>query len=208
MPKTCPVCGKKVTSFGGLFSEVPPREEALEQGKALDLYQDGMCASCLDSAFDELEKKNKQREEKNKQREKEDIIAQKDTGISNAILQKIFISPAISPSGTQDLGLITGYCIMGTGPISAIASSITDAFGAKSNAYLEKVRLAETAALNMLKAEALKKRADAVYSVRVNLTEATSGHGMLMVSASGSAVKTGKADKDVEEAWKLFTDLK
>mgnify|MGYP000984180998 CR=1 FL=1 len=201
MPKTCPVCGKKVTSFGGLFSEVPPREEALEQGKALDLYQDGMCASCLDSAFDELEKKNKQRE-------KEDIIAQKDTGISNAILQKIFISPAISPSGTQDLGLITGYCIMGTGPISAIASSITDAFGAKSNAYLEKVRLAETAALNMLKAEALKKRADAVYSVRVNLTEATSGHEMLMVSASGSAVKTGKADKDIEEAWKLFSSLK
>lgn len=208
MSEKCPICGKKVTSFGGLFSEVPPREEILARGKALGLYQDGMCASCLDSALDELEKRNKHIEEKNKQKDKEDIIAQKETGISNAVLQKIFISPAAYPSGTQDLGLITGYCIMGTGPISAIASSITDVFGVKSNAYLEKVRLAETAALNMLKVEALKKEADAVYNVRINLTEATSGHGMLMVSASGSAVKTGKADKDIEEAWKLFADLK
>lgn len=208
MPETCPVCGKKVTSFGGLFSEVPPREEFLARGKALGLYQDGMCASCLDSALDELEKRNKHIEEKIKQKDKEDIIAQKETGISNTVLQKIFMSPAAYSPEAKDLGLITGYCIMGTGPISAIASSITDVFGAKSNAYLEKVRLAETAALNMLKVEALKKEADAVYNVRINLTEATSGHGMLMVSASGSAVKTGKADKDIEEAWKLFSSLK
>ena len=73
---------------------------------------------------------------------------------------------------------------------------------------LKKVKMAEADALNMLKAEACKKGGDAVYCCRVTLTEATSGHGMLMISASGAAVKMGKADKDIEEAWKLFSSLK
>lgn len=123
-------------------------------------------------------------------------------------LPKMLVTPANISTGLQDLGLFTGYCIMGIGPISTIASSITDLLGAKSNAYFEKVKMAEADALNMLKAEAFKKGGDAVYCCRVTLTEATSGHGMLMISASGAAVKTGKADKDIEEAWKLFSLLK
>lgn len=208
MAEKCPVCGKKISSFGGLFSEVPPREDALTRGKALGLYQSGMCASCLDIAFEAVEKKNRKLEDEIKKKEKEEKETQKAIGLSTDLLKKIFLSPSSLPADVQDLGLVTGYCIMGTGPISTIASSLTDAFGMKSNAYLEKVKLAETDALNMLKVEALKMRADAVYNVRVNLAEATSGHGMIMVSVSGAAVNSGKADNDIEEAWRMVAEGK
>lgn len=42
----------------------------------------------------------------------------------------------------------------------------------------------------MMKHEARQRGANAVYGVRITLTEATSGQGMLMVSASGSAMIT------------------
>ena len=48
----------------------------------------------------------------------------------------------------------------------------------------------EKSALEMMKHEARQRGANAVYGVRITLTEATSGQGMLMVSASGSAMIT------------------
>lgn len=56
----------------------------------------------------------------------------------------------------------------------------------------------------MMKLEALKVGADAVYCVRVNLTEATSGNGMLMVSVSGAAVKTQTPAQEVIKAIELL----
>ena len=46
-------------------------------------------------------------------------------------LSEMLMTPANISAGLQDIGLLTGYCIMGTGPISTIASSITDLLGAK-----------------------------------------------------------------------------
>lgn len=190
----CPVCGNKV---GGLFGmEIPP-QEVVERAQSIGLYKDGICHSCLSKSINNYLQSDDNRQKTSKLSE-----------LMGIVLSKMLVTPANISVELQDLGLITGYCIMGTGPISAIASSVTDLFGAKSNAYFEKVKIAETDALNMLKVEAFKKGGDAVYCCRVTLTEATSGHGMLMVSASGSAVKTGKADKDIEEAWKLFSSLK
>lgn len=103
-------------------------------------------------------------------------------------IDNMFIT-TLQPRGTEkDCGLVSGYCILGTGPISSMLSSITDLLGMRSNAYSEKAKEAERNALAMMKYEALQRGANAVYGVRISLTEATSGKGMLMVSVSGSAM--------------------
>lgn len=208
MAEKCPICSGKV---GGILGLTAPSIDLINFAKKADIYKDGMCLNCLNAALAQ----HKGREEEKKrdilfqQKAVQSLSQEPSTSpvLENA-LKKLFITPASNFNNDSDLGLITGYCIMGTGPISAIMSSWTDFLGKKSNAYLEKIRNAEAFALAMLGVEAFKKGGDAVYCCRVTLTEATSGHGMLMVSASGSAVKTGKADKDIEEAWKLFSSLK
>lgn len=87
------------------------------------------------------------------------------------------------------MGLVTGYCILGTGPISAAISGITDFLGQESSVYFEKIKKAENMALQMMQREAVKKGADAIYNVRINLSEATAGHGMIMIPVSGTAIK-------------------
>lgn len=192
MAEKCPVCESKI---GGLFGLEKPPQDVIERAQAMGLYKDGICYSCLSKSINNYLLSDENREHSSRLSKHMD-----------AVLSKMLVTPGNISDGFLDIGLITGYCVMGTGPISTVASAFTDAFGMKSNAYLEKIRLAETEALNMLKVEALKKRADAVYNVRINLAEATSGHGMIMLSASGSAVNTGKADAGIEEVWKILAD--
>ena len=52
----------------------------------------------------------------------------------------------------------------------------------------------------MLKIEALRKGADAVYCLRLTLAEATAGKGVLMVTVTGAATKTGKDDPIIQKA--------
>lgn len=194
MADKCPDCG---LSVGGVFAAQPKASaEQIEFCKKNGItYEDNICQSCMNLKISQFNEENS--------KVKKFII--KDYTIAlDAAIQKMFITPASIPSNMHDLGLITGYCIMGTGPISTLASSWTDFFGKTSNAYLEKTRQAEDFALKMLRAEALKKGADAIYNCRVSLSEATSGHGMLIVSASGSAVSTGTADEDIQKAIKAI----
>ena len=44
-------------------------------------------------------------------------------------------------------GLVTGYSVIGTGPLSDFTSSITDLFGIESNSYRDKIKLAEQSAI-------------------------------------------------------------
>ena len=174
MDAICPVCGEKV---GGGFGKPKPKEDMKKRGISLGVYQEGMCAFCLADAPSKA--------------------------ISDVAL-KMFSSPSPVPIDGEDCGLVTGYCILGTGPLSSLFSSVTDTFGIKSNAYLEKARTAEKEALSMMKLEALKLGADAVYCVRINLTEATSGNGMLMVSVSGAAVKTPAPAPEIVKAIEIL----
>lgn len=74
----------------------------------------------------------------------------------------------------------------------------------KSNAYLEKARAAEKEALSMMKLEALKLGADAVYCMRINLTEATCGNGMLMASVSWAVVKPPAPAPEIVKAIEML----
>lgn len=185
MAATCPVCGEKV---GGLTGMPKPNTELKEQGLAAGVYLEGMCGTCLSRALRGAPPKKAE----DKMYEEMQTI--------NSVLQRMFISPSRVPDTAQDMGLVTGYCILGTGPFTALFSAVTDTFGIKSNAYLEKARAAEREALNTLKIEALKKGADAIYCLRLSLTEATAGNGMLMVTVTGAATKTGKDDPIIQKA--------
>lgn len=116
----------------------------------------------------------------------------------------MFSSPSPVPAAGEDRGLVTGYCILGTDPLTSFFSAVTDTFGMKSNAYLEKARAAEKEALSMMKLEALKLGADAVYCMRINLTEATCGNGMLMASISWAAVKPPAPAPEIVKAIEML----
>lgn len=189
MAGICPVCGEKV---GGLMGMPKPGEDMKKRGESLGVYQEGMCAICLSRAI----------RGKAPKKTEEEINKEVQT-IADAV-PKMFSSPSPVPAAGEDRGLVTGYCILGTGPLTSLFSAVTDTFGMKSNAYLEKARTAEKEALSMMKLEALKLGADAVYRVRINLTEATSGNGMLMVSVSGAAVKTAAPAPEIVKAIEML----
>lgn len=193
MAEICPVCGEKV---GGLIGMPKPGSDLRERGISSGVYQDGMCATCLSRALRGVAPQKTEEEIK------------KEAQTINDAVSKMFSSPSPVPGTGEDRGLVTGYCILGTGPLTSLFSAVTDTFGMKSNAYLEKARTAEKEALTMMKLEALKLGADAVYCVRVNLTEATSGNGMLMVSISGAAVKTATPAPEVVKAIEMLDGSK
>lgn len=185
MAAPCPVCGKKV---GGLTGMPKPNTELKKQGLASGVYLEGMCATCLSRALKgEPPKKTEDKMHKNMQTD-------------NSALQRMFISPSCIPDSAQDMGLVTGYCILFSVPLTTHILGKDTAIEINSNLYLQKIRTAEQDALNMLKIEALRKGADAVYCLRLTLTEATAGKGVLMVTVTGAATKTGKDDPIIQKA--------
>ena len=86
-------------------------------------------------------------------------------------------------------GIVVGEAIMGANVVRDVFASITDIVGGRSGAYESKLQDARDTALNELEQRAAAKGADAV--VGVDLDYEVVGQSMLMVSASGTAVKLG-----------------
>ena len=87
------------------------------------------------------------------------------------------------------LGIVTGEAILGAHIGRDILASFTDIVGGRSAAYEQEVRKARDIALQEMTAEAGRRGADAV--IAVDLDYEVIRDGMLMVSASGTAVKLG-----------------
>ena len=85
------------------------------------------------------------------------------------------------------LGVVAGEAILGAHIGRDILASLTDIVGGRSAEYEEEVRKARTIALNEMSSEATHKGANAV--VGVDIDYEVIRQGMLMVSASGTAVK-------------------
>lgn len=95
----------------------------------------------------------------------------------------------------KNLGLVSAYMALGTGPISMLLSSWTDFFGEESKVYNEKMTSATNACIARIKNLAHEMGADAVIGVQTTFTELTAGHGQIMVCMIGTAVKkTGEAE--------------
>jgi len=89
----------------------------------------------------------------------------------------------------QYLGLVTGETIMGANVISDFMASITDFVGGRSGTYESKFAEARETAIQELEEEARRKGADAVVGIDIDYQVLGASNGMLMVTATGTAVK-------------------
>ncbi len=84
------------------------------------------------------------------------------------------------------LGIVAGEAIMGANVFRDLFASITDIVGGRSGAYEKELSRARQIALDEMAEAAQAKGADAV--VGVDLDYEVIREGMLMVTASGTAV--------------------
>ena len=91
---------------------------------------------------------------------------------------------------TEYLGIVTGEAILGANIVRDLFAGVRDIVGGRSGAYEEELRKAREIALREMQSEAEARGADAI--VGIDLDYETVGQGsMLMVSASGTAVRLG-----------------
>ena len=92
---------------------------------------------------------------------------------------------------TAYMGIITGETIIGANLFRDIFASVRDVVGGRSGAYEEVLREAKDTALLEMAEKARQAGADAI--IGIDLDYETIRQGMLMVSASGTAVKIEQA---------------
>lgn len=89
----------------------------------------------------------------------------------------------------QYLGLVTGEAIMGANVIRDFMAGLTDLVGGRSGTYESKFAEARETALQEMEEEAQRKGADAVVGIDIDDQVLGARNGMLMVTATGTAVK-------------------
>lgn len=87
------------------------------------------------------------------------------------------------------LGVVSGEAILGANVIKDLFAGISDILGGRSGAYEGELRRARSIALDELAEAATALGANAV--VGVDIDYETIGGSMLMVTASGTAVRLG-----------------
>lgn len=91
----------------------------------------------------------------------------------------------------QYLGIVTGEAIIGANMFRDIFASIRDLVGGRSGSYEKVLASARKVALGEMEEEARSLGADAVVGVDLDYEVLGAQNGMLMVTASGTAVKLG-----------------
>jgi uncharacterized protein YbjQ (UPF0145 family) len=94
---------------------------------------------------------------------------------------------------TRYLGIVSGEAILGANIFRDFFAGIRDIVGGRSAAYEEELRKAKAIAMEEMERQAQDLGANAVLSVDLDYEtiQVGSGGGMLMVSASGTAVVLG-----------------
>ena len=90
-------------------------------------------------------------------------------------------------------GLVMGEAILGANVFRDFFAGIRDIVGGRSAAYEEELRKAKQIALDEMERQAAELGADAIVGVDLDYEtiQVGQGGGMLMVSASGTAVRVG-----------------
>lgn len=93
---------------------------------------------------------------------------------------------------TAYLGIVAGEAVMGTNVFRDFFAGITDILGGRSGSYEKELRKAKALALESLVEEARALGADAVVGMDLDYQQiGGNDRQMLMVAASGTAVKLG-----------------
>ena len=88
----------------------------------------------------------------------------------------------------QYLGLVSGEAILGANIFKDLFAGIRDIVGGRSAAYEEELRKAKDIAVAEMVEQAASLGGNAVIAVDLDYETLGTGGGMLMVSASGTAV--------------------
>jgi len=86
-------------------------------------------------------------------------------------------------------GVVTGEAILGANIFKDIFASIRDIVGGRSAAYESELKKAREIAMEEMQQQAREMGANAVIGIDLDYETVGSQGGMLMVSASGTAVK-------------------
>lgn len=89
----------------------------------------------------------------------------------------------------QYCGIVTGETIIGANIFKDFFAGIRDIVGGRSGSYERVLKEAKDTALKEMKEQALHIGADAVVGVDLDYESVGPSGGMLMVTASGTAVK-------------------
>jgi uncharacterized protein YbjQ (UPF0145 family) len=89
---------------------------------------------------------------------------------------------------TRYLGLVTGEAILGANIFRDIFAGIRDIVGGRSAAYEQELRKAKDIAIREMTEQAAALGANGVIGVDLDYENVGQSGGMLMVSASGTAV--------------------
>ncbi len=99
--------------------------------------------------------------------------------------------------GVQDrkiagyLGIVTGEAIMGANIFRDLFASVRDVVGGRSAAWEKEIQSAREIALREMEENARQRGADAVVGVDLDYEVVGQNGSMMMVTASGTAVKLG-----------------
>ena len=102
----------------------------------------------------------------------------------------------------QYLGLVSGETIIGANIFKDFFASITDIVGGRSSAYEQVLREAKATAMAEMEMQARQFGANAI--IGIDLDYETIREGMLMVTVSGTAVKTTKLEMISPEKLRAF----
>ena len=90
---------------------------------------------------------------------------------------------------TEYLGVVTAQAVLGVTAFKDVGAGVRNIFGGRSKSYENELASGVSDALAEMEQQAAHLGADAV--IGVDLDYETVGSSMLMVSASGTAVKLG-----------------
>lgn len=86
-------------------------------------------------------------------------------------------------------GIVFGEVIAGVNMVKDFMGGLTNIYGGRSGTYEEELMNARTRALEEMEQRAYSMGADAVVGVDIDYEVLGSNNGMLMVTASGTAVR-------------------
>jgi uncharacterized protein YbjQ (UPF0145 family) len=91
---------------------------------------------------------------------------------------------------SQYLGIVTGEAIMGANIVRDLFASVTDIVGGRSGAYEQQLQRARDICLGEMTQNAERLGANAI--IGIDLDYEVVREGMLMVTCSGTAVRTNR----------------
>ncbi len=94
---------------------------------------------------------------------------------------------------SEYLGIVSGEAILGANMFKDLFAGIRDIVGGRSGAYEEELRRAKEIALQEMQHNAQMLGANAILSIDLDYETVGSNGSMLMVTASGTAVRLEKS---------------